>query len=435
LPTQSDVRPADQVVTPAGGRRRGPRARWQALAGRIDAATPPTRDRAIDGLRALAILGVVVGHWFVMAMTVTGDGALRGTSPLLHLPALAPASWVLQMLGLFLLVGGYHSAGSLERARSRGDTYGPWLRGRLLRLVRPVAAATAVLGAALPILALAGVPAGTLRTTVVMVTQPLWFIGIYGLVTALTPAALAVERRLGVFAAVPPLLVVALVDLLRYGPWQEAAPGFLGMVNVLPGWSFAYLLGVAWAHGRIDRRAAAVLAAGGAALGLLLVLRLGYPASMVGVPGAARVNSHPPSLLVPALAAFQSGLAILLHDRIGALLRRPGMWAAVALANLSAMTIFCWHQIASLTLSGVTLALVPTGVPGLHDAPDGPAWLLDRLAWFPVYAAVLAGCVALARRFEGPWRAVPRPARAAAVLLAVGFGLYAAATLGPGLAS
>jgi Acyltransferase family len=410
-------------------------AEWRELAGRLEAATPPTRDRAIDGLRALAIGGVVVGHWFVMATTVGAGGALHGASPLPHLPALAPASWALQLLGLFFLVGGYQSARSLERARARGQAYPAWLRGRLLRLVRPVAMATAVLGAALPLLALAGVPAGTLRTVVVMVAQPLWFIGIYGLVTALTPAALALERRLGVLAAVGPLLVVATVDLLRYGPWREAVPGLVGLVNVLPGWSFAFLLGVAWAAGRVDRRAAAVLAAGGAALGLLLVLGMGYPVSMVGVPGAARVNSHPPSLLVPALAAGQSGLAILLHDRIGRWLRRPGPWAAVALANLHAMTIFTWHQVASLALAGAALGVAGAGgVPGLLDVPDDPAWLLDRLAWFPVYAAVLAGLVALLRRFEAPW-ALPRPARAAVVGLAAGFGLYAAATLAPGLGS
>jgi Acyltransferase family len=407
-------------------------AEWRQVAGRLHAATPPTRDRAIDGLRALAILGVVVGHWFVMATTVGPGGILRGTSPLLHLPSLAPASWVLQLLGLFFLVGGYQSARGLERARERGQAYLGWLRGRLLRLVRPVAMAMAVLGAALPVLALAGVPAGTLRTVVVMVSQPLWFIGIYALITALTPAALALDRRLGVLAAVPPLLVVATVDLVRYGPWRQAVPGFVGLVNVLPGWSFAFLLGVAWAAGRIDRRAAGAIAAAGAALGLLLVLRLGYPASMVGVPGAARVNSHPPSLLVPALAACQSGLAILLHERIGGWLRRPGLWAGVALVNLNAMTIFTWHQVASLALAGAALGVsAAAGVPGLLDVPDGPAWLLDRFAWFPVYAAVLAGLVALVRRFEAPW-ALPRPARAVVVLLAAGFGLYAAATLAPG---
>jgi peptidoglycan/LPS O-acetylase OafA/YrhL len=408
---------------------------WRELAGRVDAATPPTRDRAIDGLRALAILGVVVGHWFVMAMTANGGGALRGTSPLPHLPALAPASWVLQLLGLFFLVGGYQSARGLQRARDRGQAYPGWLRGRLLRLVRPVAVAMAVLGATLPVLALAGVPAGTLRTVVVMVVQPLWFIGIYGMVTALAPVALALDRRLGVLAALLPLLVVATVDLLRYGPWRHAVPGVVGLINVLPGWSFAFLLGVAWAAGRIDRRAAAVLAAGGAALGLLLVLRMGYPVSMVGVPGAARVNSHPPSLLVPALAACQSGLAILLRERIGGWLRRPGLWAAVALANLNAMTIFTWHQVASLALAGVALGVSgAAGVPGLLDPPDDPAWLLDRLAWFPVYAAVLAGLVAFLRRFEAPW-ALPRPARAVVALLAAGFGLYAAATLASGLVS
>jgi hypothetical protein len=409
-------------------------AEWRDLAGRLEAATPPTRDRAIDGLRALAIGGVVVGHWFVMATTVGAGGVLHGTSPLSALPALAPASWALQLLGLFFLVGGYQSARGLERARARGQAYPSWLPGRLLRLVRPVAMATAVLAAALAVLAVAGVPAGTLRTVVVMVAQPLWFIGIYGLVTALTPAAVALDRRLGVLAALPPLLVVAAVDLLRYGPWREAVPGFVGLVNVVPGWGFAFLLGVAWAAGRIDRRAAAVLAAGGAALGLLLVLGMGYPASMVGVPGAARVNSHPPSLLVPALAACQSGLAILLHEHLGRWLRRPGLWAAVALANLHAMTIFTWHQVASLALAGAAVVAGAAGVPGLLDVPDDPAWLLHRLAWFPLYAAVLAVLVALARRFEAPWT-LPWPARAVVVLLAAGFGLYAAATLAPGLVS
>jgi peptidoglycan/LPS O-acetylase OafA/YrhL len=379
----------------------------RSLAARIEAATPPTRERAIDGLRALAILGVVVGHWLVMALTVAPDRALHVASPLVYLPAFAPVSWALQMLGLFFLVGGYSSAKSLDRARARGESYGSWARARLLRLARPVAAVVAALGATLPVLALVGVPPGTLRTTVVLVIQPLWFAGIYAVITALTPALLLLDRHLRGFAALPALVIVAVVDLLRYGPWHAAMPAWLGLVNVLPGWSFAYLLGIAWARGRIGRRGAALLALGGGALGLLLVARLGYPASMVGIPGAARVNSHPPSLLVLALAALQSGLAILLRDRIAAALRRPSLWAATALVNLSAMTIFCWHQIALMSMSGVTLALVPTGVPGLHDDPAGSTWVLCRIAWFPAYAAVLAGYVTVARRFERPWRAVP----------------------------
>jgi peptidoglycan/LPS O-acetylase OafA/YrhL len=387
-------------TAPSAPRRRS--GRLGAIARRIEAATPPDRERAIDGLRALAIAGVVVGHFLVMALIVGRDGALHGASPLEHLPAFAPLSWALQLLGLFFLVGGYSSARSLERARSRGVPYRSWLRGRLVRLVRPVLAAVVALSAALPLLGLAGLPAGTLRTAVVMEVQPLWFIAVYLLVTALTPCWLALDRQLGAWAAAPGVLVVAAVDLARYGPWQHDVPGWLGLVNVLPGWSFAYLLGIAWAHGRISRRGSLLLAAGGGALGLLLVLRLGYPASMVGVPGSARVNSHPPSLLVPALAALQCGLAIRLRDHVERLLRRPGLWAAVALANLNAMTIFCWHQIALATLTGATLLLAPGGLPGLHDAPDGLGWVLHRLAWFPAQLAVLAGYVLLVRRFEAP---------------------------------
>jgi peptidoglycan/LPS O-acetylase OafA/YrhL len=374
--------------------------RRRTFAARVEAATPASRDRAIDGLRALAILGVVVGHWLVMALTAGEDGALRVTSPLLALPQFAPVSWVLQLLGVFFLVGGYASTVSWQRASGRGVAYRHWLRRRIVRLLRPVAAVVVALAAALPLLALAGVPAGTLHTTVVLVAQPLWFIGVYAAITALTPVAIGLHRRLGLVAALPPLLIVAVVDALRYGPAADAMPGWLGLVAVLPGWSFGYVLGVCWAHGGIDRRRAGALAVGGALLGAVLVLRLGYPASVVGVPGAARNNSHPPSLLVLALAATQSGLAILLRERLAALLRRPVLWAAVVLLNLSAMTIFCWHQIALVSLSQATLLAVPGGLPGLHDVPDGLSWVLARFAWLPVYAAVLAGWVALARRFE-----------------------------------
>ena len=48
---------------------RGPRA-WPA---RIDAATPPHRDRAVDALRALAIAGVILGHWLVTALVLSSS--------------------------------------------------------------------------------------------------------------------------------------------------------------------------------------------------------------------------------------------------------------------------------------------------------------------------------------------------------------------------
>lgn len=420
--------PPDRPSTRPVPAARGVPAALRDLVARTEAATPAGRDRAIDGLRALAIAGVVVGHFMVMALAVRPDGALRVTSPLIHLPELAPVSWVLQMLGLFFLVGGYATARSWDRARASGEPYRRWVAARLGRLGRPVVASTAILGAALPLLAAAGVPAGTLRTVAVLVVQPLWFIGVYLVITALTPVGAAMERRLGVWVAAPPLVLVAGVDLLRYGPWHADMPGWVAWINIVPGWAFGYLLGIAWTRGHIGRRAARVLAAGGLALAVALVLWFGYPLSMVGVPGDARVNSHPPSLLVLALAAAQSGVAILARDRLAALLRRrPALWTGVALVNLSAMTIFCWHQIALMLLSGGTLLLVPSGLPGLHDVPAGPAWVGCRLGWLAVHLVVLGCLVAWARRFESPWTRLPAAGKAVALTLAATFAAYCVA--------
>jgi DNA-binding CsgD family transcriptional regulator len=60
-----------------------------SFARRIDAATPAERDRAVDALRACAILGVVLGHWLVTALVADGR-TLRTASPLHYMPWLAP---------------------------------------------------------------------------------------------------------------------------------------------------------------------------------------------------------------------------------------------------------------------------------------------------------------------------------------------------------
>lgn len=152
------------------------------------------RDRFIDGLRALAILGVVAGHWLIGALVVTPAGGLRIDSPMRYLQWLHPATWFLQMLGLFFLVGGYTAAQGPRRARARGETDAQWIRRRLWRIGRPVAASAVILAVALALLVWSGLSAATARTTVVLFLQPLWFMGVYAVITALTPYAGLVLR-------------------------------------------------------------------------------------------------------------------------------------------------------------------------------------------------------------------------------------------------
>ncbi|CAL9339849.1 hypothetical protein SUDANB176_00245 [Streptomyces sp. enrichment culture] len=393
------------------------------LTARADARTPAHRDRAVDGLRALALLAVPTGHWLVGGFTLDTGGGLHNASPLATFGELAPAGWILQMLGIFFLVGGYSSY--LSHRRRKGSVRA-WTVGRLKRLGRPVLGVTAVWALLLPALHYGfGVPTATLHTASTLVVQPLWFVGVYAVITALTPYCVRASKRLGFWAAVPLLGSVAVVDFLRYGPYADAMPSWLSLLNLLPGWMFAYQLGVSWADRRLGRREAWLLLAGGAALFATLLLVFHYPMSMVGVPGEARTNSHPPSLLVLALAAAQSGAAVLLRDKLARLLERPALWAPVVIINLAAMTILCWHQTAMLAAAVPASSL--GGIPGLTTAPDTTGWVLARLAWMPLFAGLLVVIVRFARPLETPWERTGTARRAAAAVLAAGFGYFALA--------
>jgi len=373
-------------------------AHVRQFARRVDAATPPHRDRAVDALRALAIAGVIGGHWLVTALVLgqsSGGAVLSDNSPLASMPWLAPLSWVFQTLAVFFLVGGYSAA------RSYRGGYLPWLRKRLIRLARPVAALVAVWIPVTIGMILAGVPATTVRTLLFLVISPLWFLGVYAGLTALTPAALWLVRRFGAWAAVFPAAVVAVTDLVRFGlpGTGQHGPAWVGWVNVAAGWLVPYLLGMAWARGSLrGRRVPALMLAGGAAATAALIAWAGYPASMVGVNGAHISNLNPPTLAAVTFGIAQCGLALLLRDRLARLMRRPLAWAGIALVNLSAMTLFLWHQTAFVTVT--SLGLLAGRVPGLLTAPTDGLWIAERLAWLPVFAITLSGLWLAFRRAE-----------------------------------
>ena len=364
-------------------------------AAHVDATTPPDRDRAVDALRALAILGVVLGHWLVTALVADG-GALHTASPLRHMPWLAPISWVFQTLAVFFLVGGHVATRGYASARARGTTYRQWLTARLARLFRPAAGLLALWTVTAIALLVSGADFETVRTLVKLALSPMWFLVVFAGLTAATPLVTRLNPLW-------PLAVVLHVDLIRFG---LGGPSWLGWVNVAAGWLVPYTLGAAWTRGELDRaRAGWVLLAGGTAATEALVLWAGYPASMVGVPGASISNLDPPTLAAVTFGLAQCGLALLLRDRLRRMMRRPLAWSAVALVNLSAMTVFLWHQTALMATTATTL---PAGhLPGLHTDPDTLTWVAARVAWLPVFALALTICWTAFRTYEQDPR--PRP--------------------------
>ncbi|MCC5579614.1 acyltransferase [Microtetraspora sp. AC03309] len=403
----------------------------RGLVAGIDAVTPAGRDRAVDALRGLAIGGVVVGHWLVTGLVVD-SGAVHGASPLQYLPQLAPLSWAFQTLAVFFLVGGRTGASGYASARGRGVSYGRWLGGRLTRLSRPVTAVLVVWSVAAVAMLASGAGLETVRVLVKLVYSPLWFLLVFAVLTAVTPLAVRLHPLW-------PLAVVALVDLARFG---LGGPAWLGWINVVAGWLVPYCLGAAWArndlHERGDLRglpgrgalrdphrlhrlrgprgrgAGWALLLGGAAATSALVLWAGYPAAMVGVPGAAVSNLDPPTLTAVTFGLAQCGAALLLAGPLRRTLRRPAVWAAVAMVNLSAMTIFLWHQTAMMAVTALGL-LADRPLPGLHTVPDGYGWLLARLAWLPAFMLALLVCWAAFHAHErgrpGGAESESRPAR------------------------
>lgn len=173
------------------------------------------RDPVIDSVRALAIAGVVLGHWLVTSVVLV-DGALVVDSPLRWVPELSWLSWIFQTLGLFFFTGGFAAA------RSRT----PWTR-KAGKLVLPVVVLLGGWVIVLFGLSMRGLPQQTVLTVGYLVVTPLWFLVVYVVLLAVTPWM----RGLGWWG----LAVVVAVAFLDFG-W----------VNVLAVWWVPWQVGSWW---------------------------------------------------------------------------------------------------------------------------------------------------------------------------------------------
>jgi fucose 4-O-acetylase-like acetyltransferase len=386
----------------------------------LAAATPDTRDRFVDALRAAAILVVVLGHWLIAVVTIDG-GRVHATSALAEAPVLQWLTWAFQVMPLFFVVGGFANRAALLAARRRGEASAAgYLRSRIARLGAPVLPLALTWIVAGPALRAAGVDAGTVATLTKVMAQPLWFLAVYLVVSALAPVTLRLHER------THPLVVPAVLTLVTVANDLLRLP-VVGYVNYLAVFVLAHQLGYALGDGsllRWSRPRLAALAAGGL---LALVVLTGpgpYPRSMVGVPGEATSNMSPPSLCIIALTAVQLGLVLLVRPVALRALQRRRLWTAVIAVNASIMTVFLWHLTALAV--GATLLV---GVVHLPAAEVGTlAWWALRLPWLATMTAILGGLVLVVGRTErGALRRRPSPTAPARGIPWVGLAVTAAA--------
>lgn len=389
--------------------------------------TPSERNRVVDLLRACAILVVVLGHWLMAAVHVDDRGELH-RGDLLDLAAWTqPLTWVLQVMPVFFLVGGYANALSWRSARRRGEQYGGWLRARLRRLVLPVLPLMAFWAVLAPSAHVAGVDADLLRIASRASLVPTWFLAAYVVVVAVAPLTLLAWERFGWWSIGAGLGLGGLVDVVSVRQ-DLLAVGFL---NYLLVWGTVHMLGYAWLDGRLTsagRRLALV------ALGLgglyLLTVEGPYAVSMVGVSTDEIDNAYPTRVTQGLLGLMQVGVVLTLEPLLQRLVARRRVWIATVLVNARIMSIYLWH----LTMLGVLVAgsMALDGF-GLGPVPDTSGWWITRPLHFAALALLTGLAVALVGRFESP-APDPRPAPSAVrpVLAMVGVcgGLGALAALG-----
>ena len=271
-------------------------------------AALPGRDRVVDAARAGSILVVVLWHWALSVSHRNPQGELVMPNPLHTVPGGWLATWVLQVVPVFFLVGGYANLAAWTSAHQRGESVRSFVTRRMRRLLLPfalwlwcwVAVEVAVLAFA-----------GSRGHDVVWqwfpgLVAPLWFLGLYAVLTALTPVTAELHRRHGAAS------VAVLVALIALGSVLDRVVGAPGAAWVVAGlvWVFCHQLGYLWRSTDLGHRAlpvrAAVALAGFAGLAALTTVG-GYPRSMVAEVGATS-NMLPTTPSIAALAVAQLGL-------------------------------------------------------------------------------------------------------------------------------
>ncbi len=309
-----------------------------------------------------------------------------------------PLTWVFVVIPVFFFVGGYANRRSWEGTRRRGEGYATFVDRRVHRVLTPAGlyiVVVAMLGLLVDWAGGVGV-----RALGGLFYQPLWFLGAYLCVVALTPLTLHLHVRFGSGVLVAMVVLIVMCDAGRFVLGNEAA----GYLNVLVVWLLMHQLGYRQVDGALTGSVPAAMALGGVAATALLVVAGPYTASMVGVTDGPVGNMHPPTLAITALGIAQIGIALVLRDPLTRWLRRPRVWAAVILVNLSVVSLYLWHQ-AALTVAA--RLVLPLGYP--DPQPGTPAWWGARLLWLVIPALVLAGIVAIVGPAERV--AAPSPVR------------------------
>ena len=300
----------------------------------VEAATPATRDRAIDVIRIVSLVGVVVGHT-IMATSTLRDGVFIWSNLLTASPVFQALTWVFQIMPLFFFAG---VAASIDSWKP-GASWGNWLMRRCTRLYRPVFYYLAFWWVALAVLSTV-LPEHVYEPVAGISIQLLWFLGAYVLVLATVPLLARITTTARLVAAVTgTYALIAVVDAIRINVDGLAALGYVNMVA----WLIPGMFGVAYRRRLLAGHTALALGVVMLAVNMALLVFGPYELSLVGIETQHLKNMTPPSLLLAGHAIMMCAFVIAAAPAIARWAQRPRVWWLVAIGNSGAMTLYLWH--------------------------------------------------------------------------------------------
>ncbi|WP_396902303.1 acyltransferase [Mycolicibacterium sp.] len=344
----------------------------------VEAQTPAGRDRAIDVIRIVSLVGVVFGHT-IMATSTIRDDVFIWSNLLTASTVFQALTWVFQIMPLFFFAGVAASVQSWQP----GSSWGGWLLRRCTRLYRPVFYYLAFWTVALAVLRFV-LPEHVYEPIAGISIQLLWFLGAYVLVLAAVPLLSRITTTGQMAGAIiGTYAFIAAVDFVRITVDGYATLGYLNTVV----WLIPGVFGVAYRRNLLSSAAALKIGVGMLGVNMAWTYFGPYELSLVGIETQHLKNMTPPSLLLAGHAIMMCAFAIAAAPAINRWAQRPRVWWLTAIGNSGAMTLYLWHM---PLLLGVHLVFDYLGLDR-YD-PSTPGFLVLSV----LQLALMAGLVALA---------------------------------------
>lgn len=329
------------------------------------------RDSAVDFVRALAIAAVVALHSLMVGVTLSPDGPVfANAGDVGHW--IVPVSWVMQVMPMFFVVGGFAGIRALRAQRRRGASGAAFAVSRVRRLLIPTVASVGTAGFLLALLADAGLDPDLVDMAGYRYGQPLWFLGVFLVLQAVLPVMVRLHER----APLRTLTALASVSLVVDAARVISGSDGIGYVNLLFVWLTMQQVGFLLADGRIDALSSRTrIAAAAVAFGLLLVsFGTGFHSPDL------IANTNPPTTALLLVGVMQTAAFSLFKEQLTAFADRRPVAAFTRFMSARSMTVYLWHMPVLLTLAGLT-ALIGTVTGDQLPVPTSGEWWLSRPLW------------------------------------------------------